>query len=448
MKFSRRFMLKTMGLGTGAWFLSPNIVRNTVANPRGSDQFFIFCYFGGGWDQLLALDPRDPGKFSDSRIRETKIQLGYDRLEDPFSKEPIMPSGSNIMYGPAAAPIAKHFDKSCVVRGVAMDTVSHTVGRRYFLTGMMPRGQNAVGSSLPTWLVSEQGEHSPVPNLVVGVETYNRKLPAFASGLRVGNVGDLLSTLSDGPQSPKDKVREFLEVYRSQNHNCDPASLDDDGLFQIIRSSQKSARVMISKNLSRYFNFMGGADEMVKIRERYDFRSMNSSGAQAAMAYQALRQGVSQSVTIQLAGGLDTHGDNWNTSQPERLHSGFQALSVLVDDLSKTPHPFSEGKTMMDTTTIMCFSEFARTPMLNNNNGRDHWLASSILLMGAGIPHNKVVGATTDTGMNPSAINPQTGTPEKNGLIITPTRIAASLMESAGYSPDAFRVSGIPCLKG
>ncbi|TNE43263.1 MAG: DUF1501 domain-containing protein [Deltaproteobacteria bacterium] len=447
MKFSRRFLLKSMGLGTGAWFLSPTLVRNTVANPRGSDRFFIFCYFGGGWDQLLALDPRDPGKFSDSRIRETKIQLGYDRLEEPFSKDLIMPSGSKIEYGPAAAPIAKHFDKSCVVRGVAMDTVSHNVGRRYFITGMMPRGQNAVGSSLPTWLVSEQGEHSPVPNLVVGVETYNRKLPAYASGLRVGNVSDLLSTLSDGPQSPKDKIREMIEVYREQNDNCDPASLDRDGLFQVIRSSQQSARVMVSKNLSRHFNFMGGSDEMKEIRSRYVFNSMNSGAAQAAMAFQALRQGVAQSVTIQLTGGLDTHGDNWNTTQPERLHEGFRALSVLVDDLEKTPHPFSEGKTMMDTTTIMCFSEFARTPMLNNGGGRDHWLASSALLMGAGVPHNKVVGATTDTGMNPSAINPNTGEVDKSGLIITPTRIAASLMESAGYSPDAFRVSGLPCLK-
>ncbi len=446
MRFNRRFVLKSMGLGTGAWLLSPTFAPAIRANTRESDRFFIFCYFGGGWDQLLSLDPRDPGKFSDSRIRETKIQLGYDRLEAPFKPELIVPSGSKIEYGPVMGPIAKHFDQSCVVRGIAMDTVSHTVGRRYFITGMMPRGQNAVGNSLSTWLVAEQGSHSPVPNLVVGIETYNRKSPAYASGLRVSNVSDLLTTLKDGPQSPKAQVRDMIEAYRAQDSYCDPAALNQDNLFEMISSAQKSARVLISKNLSRYFDFMRNNDEMRAIKERYGIRSMSSGAAQAAMAFQSLRQGVAQSVTIQLTGGLDTHGSEWNTRQPERQYEGFRALSVLVDDLKKTPHPFTEGKSMLDTTTIMAFSEFARTPMLNNNNGRDHWLASSALLIGAGVPHNKVVGATTDAGMNPSAINPLTGEVDSSGMLVTPTRIAASLLNSAGYSSDQFRMQGFPCL--
>ena len=33
-----------------------------------------------------------------------------------------------------------HFDVCSVVRGIAMDTVTHEVGRRYFITGMTPVG--------------------------------------------------------------------------------------------------------------------------------------------------------------------------------------------------------------------------------------------------------------------------------------------------------------------
>lgn len=448
MPINRRFVLKSLGFGATAWVLSPATgVQPVQANPEKPENFFIFCYFSGGWDTLISLDPRDPGVFNESRIRETKIELGYDRLQGDFKPTLYQPPGSKIAFGPVMEPFAKHFDVSCVVRGISMDTVSHNVGRRYFITGMMPRGQNAVGSSISTWLVAGQGEQTAIPNLVVGVESYNRKSPAFASGLRVSGVTDLLSTLKDGPESPKGKIREIIDEYRALNEHCDPAALNEDGLMSLIHSSQKSARVLVSQDLGRFFNFYSRDKEMQDIRKRYAIRSLGSGGAQAAMAYQAIKSGIAQSITIHLAGGLDTHGTNWETNQPRNLYNGFKALSTLVDDLKRTPHPSLEGKKLIDTTTIMCFSEFSRTPLLNNNGGRDHWLASSALLIGAGVPHNKVIGATTDKGFNPSAINPQTGEPDSSGTLITPTRIAASLVESAGYSSDHFRVGGLPCLK-
>lgn len=448
MTVNRRFVLKSLGFGTAAWLLSPSFGPMLKADPGNPERFFIFCYFSGGWDTLLCLDPRDPGTFSDSRIRETRIQPGYDRL-DPNEFKPTLyqPKGSNIEFGPVMEPFAKHFDVSCVVRGIPMDTVSHEVGRRYFITGQMPQGQNAVGSSISTWLVAGQGEQSAIPNLVVGVESYNRKSPAYASGLRVSGVNDLLSTLRDGADSPKDQLRQIIDEYRALNENCDPGGLNEDGLMSLIHTSQKGARLLVSQGLDKHFNFYNNNAEMQALRKRYNIRSLGSGEAQAAMAYQAIKQNIAQSVTVHLTGGLDTHGMNWTTDQPRRLYNGFKALSVLVDDLKTTPHPSIEGKTLLDATTIMCFSEFARTPLLNGNGGRDHWLASSALLVGAGVPHNKVIGATTNKGFNPSAVNPETGEPDASGVLVTPTRIAASIIESAGYSSQPLRVDGLPCLK-
>ena len=60
----------------------------------------------------------------------------------------VQPAGSNIAFGPAIGKLAaQHYQDLAVVRGVNMGTLTHEVGRRYFLTGKFPRGLAASGSS-------------------------------------------------------------------------------------------------------------------------------------------------------------------------------------------------------------------------------------------------------------------------------------------------------------
>src|SRR5688572_23643851 len=121
--------------------------------------------------------------------------------------------------------IMQHYDKMMVVRGMSMETVAHEVGRKYFITGLPPRGTAAAGSAVPTRIVSQQGDQTALPNLVLGVETYNDGDPSFASGLTVNSVADLITTLTDGPAAPNATVRAHLDVYRGRAVDCDPARL-------------------------------------------------------------------------------------------------------------------------------------------------------------------------------------------------------------------------------
>ena len=74
-------------------------------------------------------------------------------------------------------------------------------------------------------------------------------------------------------------------------------------------------------------------------------------------------------------------------------------------------------------------------------------MANACVLMGAGVPHNRVVGATTDVGMGPRLVDPQTGEAvSSGGEIVTPTRIVASVLQSAGYDTEDLRTEGLPCL--
>lgn len=447
MVMNRRRFLERVAMGTGAVLGSQLLPRRAVA--AGADRNFVFAYFGGGWDTLLCLDPRDPNVFTEERIGQTRVQLAWDRIPASFDRSIIMPAGSNIDMGPTMGGIAQHFDKMCIVRGVSMDTVTHQVGMRYFLTGMTPRGLSAAGSNIGTHVAAQQGDLTAVPNLVSRVESYNEGLPTYATGLTVNGPSDLLLALQDGAQAPQGAVRSRLDEYRARSRGCDPAALDRGGVMSLIRETQTKARGLVTSGIANLFNFANRNDpEIADLVTRYQMGNNPTAvtpGSQAALAFQAIKHGAAQSVTIQLVGGLDTHDDGWADDHPNALASGFTALGQLVTDLRTTAH--AEGGTLLDRTTIVAFSEFGRTALLNTRDGRDHSLTSACLLLGAGVPHNKVIGASTLEGMNPMAIDPNTGAPvDSGGVGANPNNVLASVLASAGYNTDKLRSDGLPCL--
>ena len=71
----RRFLLSSLSAGAGLASiggLDPLLrlahASEGAASVGDKHRYFIFCYFGGGWDVLVTLDPRDPAVFSKSAI--------------------------------------------------------------------------------------------------------------------------------------------------------------------------------------------------------------------------------------------------------------------------------------------------------------------------------------------------------------------------------------------
>ena len=284
----RRGFLKAAGLGAGAMLLHGGLLSRSAKAQTGADHRFVFAYFGGGWDTLLCLDPRDPGVFTEERIRDTNIQLGWDRIPADFGRDMISYSDSPITFGPAIGDFRRHYQKACVVRGISMDTLTHEVGRRYMLTGQMPAGLQATGSSIATRIIAQQGDNAPIPNLVSRAETYNKGLPSFASGLSVNGAGDLVLTLQRLPGAPPQSVFDQLNAYRARRTNCDPAALNHNGFFDQLRSAEIKGSELINQGLDRHFNF--GLPENRDLAERFGIvqrgalASGGSAGEQAAVA--------------------------------------------------------------------------------------------------------------------------------------------------------------------
>ena len=414
------------------------------------DRYYIFAYFGGGWDMLLSLDPRDPTIFTNEMLEDTRIQPAYENL-NPGLDQPLI----DTVLGPVGHFMGdlatQHADKIAIVRGLNMETLSHDGGRKRFLTGKAPIGTQARGSSASTWLASLLGKGEIVPNLVSRVQAFNADQPPYASGLRVDTIADLLRALKPSATNLDPLVQDRIEELLLQAATC--PDTEASTFLQNAEVARLKASEMVSGNVASNFDFQADTPAMVALREHYGLSNANaldSPQARAALAARAIMSGVSRCVSVSVAGGgLDTHsGDGWEREQGPRQMVGFNAIARMVEDLAATPYGDS-GESWLDHTSILAFSEFSRTPMINSNGGRDHWLGNSCMVLGPDIKGGTVVGASSDVGMQPQPIDLNSGLVDLNeGVSINPEHVLQTLLVGAGVTGDPadLRVGAIPAL--
>lgn len=446
MNSSRRtFITQAVAGGVASSMLWPLNRLAHAAEAAASDRYYIFCYFNGGWDVLLSLDPRDPRVFNQGNRNTSLIEPGYELLAS--GRDDIIVSDS-MTFGPYIGDLQKHHDKMCVVRGMSMETLTHVTGRRRFLTGKPPSGNVARGSSAATWLAAHSGQGERIPNLAVRVESYNDALPNFASGLQVNSVADLVRALERQADTLPTSIRQQLDSFLASQAAC-PNALRSP-MKRAAEGSRQRALNTVDAQLQDAFDFLADTPEMTAIRARYGIErrlaALSTPEAQAALAARAITSGISRCVSVQLATGLDTHFDEWAADQGPTQERGFNALAALTDDLASREYKGS-GSSWLDHTTIVAFSEFSRTPLLNAKGGRDHSLTNSCLLLGNGIRGGRAVGASSDVGMTPQAINLSSGDIDPGGVVPRPEHVWQALFDDVGIGAAAdLRVSALSAI--
>ena len=105
----------------------------------------------------------------------------------------------------------------------------------------------------------------------------------------------------------------------------------------------------------------------------------------------------------------------------------------------------AEAAGIGDRVVVVVGSDFGRTPGYNDGNGKDHWSVTSMMLLGAGIRGNRVIG-TTDERHRPLTVNPQTLATDPNGIRIKPVHVHRALRRLAGIETggpaDRFPIAG------
>ena len=428
-RFTRDLLLLGGGLGLAAGGFGG---LATLARAGGaaapSHRHYVFAYFGGGWDVLLSLDPRDPAEFPIEDLADHRIEPAYDQLVGSTGE---LVRAGGMTFGPYIGGLARHTERLAVIRGMSMETLTHEVGRRRFITGKAPSGLQARGSSTSTWIASRLGVDNPMPHLSVGVEGFNVDQPSYASPVRVTRADDLVRLLRSGTPALGDDQDAILDSFLRSQAECGRARHSPS--LRTAEAARLRLRGMLDADLASLFDL--GSTEMSALRDQFGLtgRDYSVPEAQALIAYQALTQGVTRCVDMTAAGGLDTHFTEWSRDQGPRQQRGFDALATLADALAGTPYPEVPGTSWIDHTTIVGFSEFMRTPLINQRGGRDHWLTNSCFILGGGFRPG-VIGASSDIGMSPQPVDLSTGAVSSAGEIIRPEHLLRTLMVDAGIT--------------
>ena len=352
----RRQFLAVSGTAGVASLVSPAQAEKLKKQHKRVLQVFL----QGGLSQLESWDPKPATKYG-----------------GPFRA--ISTSVPGIQVCELLPKIAQRMHLLSIVRSINLKTNSHHDGRLFMEMGRRAGSWPYVGSVVSKYLAPQD---APLPgyihittrglkddtNAFLGAKHAQIRLPGAKAPENLARSDKL--TADDAVR--RNDLRKRLNQ-RFSGRGGQPAFTD-----AYNESFEMAEKLMARKGL-----FEG--EPSSKDKERY---GTHDFGRNCILARTLLENGATcVKVTHH---GYDTHAENFNFHL-EQLEEFEQPFCMLLDDLHESG--------MLDSTLVMIYSEFGRTPKINQRYGRDHWgTAWSIALGGCGIQPGAVVGSTNAQG--------------------------------------------------
>lgn len=383
--------------------------RRSVEPYAGS--FFVTVNASGGWDPTHLCDPK--GAASADEVSPINNYLEADIEE-----------AGNIRYAPVGGNQAffqTHFERLTVINGIDMQTNGHDSGSRNAWSGRLTEGH----PSFAAFVAAAQAPELPMSFLSFG--GYDFTAGAVAR-TRSGNIGALSRLAYPGRQDPSDETSTYHSA-RAQELIAQARAAREADLL----ARQRLPRIRKAMNV--LFTARTGANELQRLEEYLPDQLDNSGNGlirQAQVALAAYRAGISVSVSLNV-GGFDTHGNHDATHIP-RLQGLLEGVDFLVQE--------AERQGIGDKLVVCMASDFGRTPGYNEQQGKDHWAVGSMMFMGAGIPGNRVIGASTD-GHKPLNVDPGSlaVVGDEGGVALEPAHIHRALRRLAGFADHELAAS-------
>jgi uncharacterized protein (DUF1501 family) len=375
--WTRRRWLATTTLG-GAWATSGWLRQLAAASEEVPPRSCLLLWMNGGPSQTDTFDLK-PGHANGG----------------PF--QPIAASAPGITVCEHLPEVAKWMHRLAVIRSMSTKEGDHGRARDNLRTGYLPQGSIQF-PTLGSLVSHERGEQAgDLPNYVsilprglfrAGVSPAGFLGPSHAP-LLVGGApaspggGRLkVDNLSLAAGVTADQAQRRLQLLREMESgflNGHPGAAAQGH----VSACDKSVRLM-SPSAAEAFAL---EQEPAGMQERY---GAGEFGQGCLLARRLIERRV-PFVEVTL-GGWDTHQDNFTAVQ--RLCGELdRAWSALLQDL--------HDRGLLDSTLIVWMGEFGRTPVINPQQGRDHYpKAWSAVLGGGGIRGGQVLGRTSEDGLS------------------------------------------------
>jgi uncharacterized protein (DUF1501 family) len=414
---TRRTLLQ-LGVAAAATLATPWPLKRLAMAASGAPHFLVVMIADGGWDVTQVFDVHDPLDGTD----------GVD-VDVPTAISGLPPSqiatvgGLTYMSNPTTRPtvdlyFSKWAQRTAIVNGFGTRSTSHTQSMQLTLTGYL----DPTRADFAVMAAHHNGLDLPLPHLLLSGESFGGNF-AGLSGRLGGQMRQAFAydSLADGRLA----VSGVSEAYIQQ-------ALEYDRLLAEAKSEA------VTGKLAEYADANGRADRLARLASSLNINSNDGTALGTSLA-QAFRSGMTTSITLGAGGGFDTHSDN--TQQNGRFENVFSLLDGVVSQLAVEPGVAAAS--MLDETTVVLCSEFARTPLLNGDNGKDHHPWNSMLLVGKNVQGGITVGVS-DSEQNGVKVNLATGQPDDAGVVLDVTHVVAGLLTLAGANSSEYLPSVQP----
>lgn len=415
LRSSRRAFLQAGGLGLTGLTLADLLQHEAQAGPAARrENSVLILWMRGGPSQHETWDPKPeaPIEYRGAFGATSTCVPGIQIVD-------LLPKCAQVM------------DKWSIVRSLHHDNAGHSAGDQILFTGHPP-GPIADVNVHPSCgsIVSEQlGHLNPelppyvvIPKQVPGTDSaylgsahrpfetivdpandgpFNLQNFSLVEGISDSRFGDRKQLLAGF-----DRFREGLD-----------RKMDGVGKFQ-----QQAYGILSSTKARDAFDLDA---ERSSVRERYGFipkydpmdprRCSANAFCQRVLLGRRLVEAGVRLVTVDCR-WWDTHVEGFDSMRNGFLPRWDQCYSALIEDLDQ--------RGLLETTLVVAWGEFGRTPRVNNDSGRDHYPnVFSAALAGGPIRGGRVVGASDAKGAFPLD-NPK-----------RPQDVLATIYEHLGVDP-------------
>lgn len=381
---------------------------------------FLFIHCTGGWDHLMVFTPRfeaDLVMRSEQELRGVASEVGGLPFVDHPDREEVR------------GFLDAYSGHTAFLHGMEVRSVAHDVCLRLLLTGTSRPGAADWGSRLAA--------DSTVTAPMVVVSGPSFAGPHGPSVVRLGENGQLISLVDGSWQS---QATPATEVGSTQVQALEDA-------FAQSRSQAFAAQAPRGQGAQFGQDVLSAQQRVGELSAltALDLHegAMLSDTAERVLDLFAADQATCAAVEYTGTGGLgfDTHAGN--DLQSVHFNSLFTELNTICRSLETRQD--SNGAPLMDTTTIVVFSEMGRHPKLNSRGGREHWTYTPAMLIGAGVRGGANVGGY-DGALQGEPIDLDSGLPAEGGTALDPRHLGATLMAIADQDPGQAGVPHIPAL--
>lgn len=358
--WTRRRLLQHMA-ALGLSMSLPALPTRAAAR-RGSERpmSLLTLWMAGGMSQLETWDPH-PGQPAGGQVRAIPTSAGAIQISE------LLPQ------------VAEQLHSAMLIRSLISKEGDHERGTAFVKTGYRPE---------PTLKYPALGaiaaHELPDPRVEIPQHVALASDQMFAHGgylgnqwdaFRVFNPGSGLDNLTSGVPTERQAGRlAGLQLLSRQFRRQRPFAADET-LHQ--DTVDRALRMMTSSQLDA---FRLDTEPRAVVQAYGDSRF----GRGCLVARRLIEVGV-RAVEVTLS-GFDTHVAN---------HEGHVTQCGILDPALATLLRELRERDLLQSTIVLCISEFGRTPSINPAGGRDHWPNwFSCLVAGGGFRAGTVIGAT------------------------------------------------------